>query len=50
MKKQMKKLKLAKETLRSLSEGDAKEVVGGITNPTCQWACFATEHQSTCVC
>jgi hypothetical protein len=39
MKKQVKKLKLAKETLRNLSGGEMKEAVGGkppnTIDPTC---------------
>ena len=44
MKKQVKKLVLAKETLRNLDEKDAALIVGGISgsicgNPTCKQDC-----------
>ena len=47
MKKQIKKLTLSKETLRSLDEKDALSVLGGISgsacdNPTCRRDCGPT--------
>ncbi|HEV2853559.1 MAG TPA: class I lanthipeptide [Thermoanaerobaculia bacterium] len=44
MKKQIKKLTLAKETLRNLDEKDVQLVLGGISgsacgNPTCKLDC-----------
>ena len=47
MKKQIKKLTLAKETLRQLDEKDALFVLGGISgsacgNPTCKQDCGPT--------
>jgi hypothetical protein len=51
-KKLMKKLVLSKETLRDLSDKEMmKEVVGGATQVSCMWACFATRVAgSNCVC
>ncbi|MFY9821327.1 MAG: hypothetical protein WAM82_08090 [Thermoanaerobaculia bacterium] len=48
MKKQAKKIALAKETLRNLENNDAKSVNGGIsgsacTNPTCIKLCPFTK-------
>lgn len=54
MKKQVKKLKLAKETVRSLeSQGDLRDVVGGLrpppTNDSCPYSsgdeCKPTKDQ-----
>lgn len=47
MKKQIKKLSLAKETLRMLDEKDAQLILGGISgsvcgNPTCKQDCGPT--------
>ncbi|HEV7508842.1 MAG TPA: class I lanthipeptide [Thermoanaerobaculia bacterium] len=51
MKKQIKKLALAKETLRNLEDKDANFVNGGIsgsacTNPTCIQLCAGTKQCS----
>lgn len=53
MKKQMKKLTLAKETLRDLDDKDALLAVGGwsgsaCTNPTCFQLCNGTTGTLDC--
>jgi predicted metallo-beta-lactamase superfamily hydrolase len=50
MKKTVKKLVLTKETVRSLDYREMmKEAVGGYTQISCMWACFATKQvQSEC--
>ena len=50
MKKQIKKLTLAKETLKKLDENDVQAVLGGISgsicgNPTCKLDCGPTNWQ-----
>jgi hypothetical protein len=50
MKKQIKKLTLAKETLKKLDENDVQFVLGGISgsvcgNPTCKLDCGPTNWQ-----
>ena len=49
MKKQVKKLVLSKETVRSLATFDLREVAGGITSRTCP-SCGAQYCQPQPVC
>ena len=51
-KKLEKKLRLSKETLRSLDAPNLADVRGGLISTggaSCQWACFHT-NQTSCTC
>jgi hypothetical protein len=50
MNRKLRKLSLSRETLRHLSEREARTVAGGITDTNCPRACSIDTCHSECTC
>jgi hypothetical protein len=48
MKKKVKKLELAKETVRSLESDDVRQVAGGTLRDTACYGCFSADYSACC--